>query len=104
MTTETTMANTKTPTVRTQPAAPKSWHHGLSKATADELTRRGYASREDAQAFVRERPRFHNKRRRETLYDPRMFDRPWLRNGMPMRVSVSLYNEVRQWLGAPPVE
>lgn len=101
------MARQKTETVtRTRPAPrskPKPWWDGLSRETARELERRGYHSKEDAMLFVTERPRFANKRRRQTVYDPLHFDRPWLNNGNPLRVSREMYNEIRVWLGAKPL-
>jgi len=82
------------------------WWRGLSEKTAKELLRRGYQDREDTAAFVSERPVFvgQSERGRRALYDPLQVARPWLREGLPpMRISLEMYNEVRNWLGAEPI-
>lgn len=89
----------KTPIVR---AKPNPWWHGLNEKTAKELLRRGYKSRDDTMVFVDERPIFMGKSElgRRALYDPLQAANPWLRGGLPpMRISLEMYNEVREWLG-----
>jgi len=81
---------------------PPPWWDGLSPETAQQLERMGYRCKADAMMFVRERARFVN-RSRKSLYDPMHMNRPWMREGMPFRVSRELYDEVRGWLGAEPL-
>lgn len=90
---------------RTRKAAPQPWWHGLSDATADELRRRGYSSRDDALLCVNRRIRFAGKSRQKRLrpYDPLYQEHPWRNDGMPLRISLDVLNEVRAWLGAEPI-
>lgn len=83
---------------------PAPWWDGLSEATVRELRHRGYDSRDDVLVFL-ERPRFVNKSERgqRTVYDPLHLSRPWLNEGVPMRMPLDLFNEVRAWLGADPI-
>ena len=91
----------------TKPAAPRKepaadpWWHGLSQATADELRRRGYQSKDDAMLLAG-RLHYHgqSKRARQRAHDPFFLNRPWL---SPRMIPMSIVNEVREWLGADPV-
>jgi hypothetical protein len=78
---------------------PPPWWDGLGADTARELERMGYRSKADAMLFVTEKARFVG-RNRQMLFDPMHIDRPWLREGIPFRVSRAMYDEVRVWLGA----
>jgi hypothetical protein len=81
---------------------PEPWWHGLSADTARELERMGYHCKADAMLFVTEKARFVG-RNRQMLFDPLHIDRPWLREGIPFRVSRAMYDEVRVWLEASPL-
>jgi hypothetical protein len=84
----------------------QAWWHGLSEKAAKELVRRGYKSKADAMDFATETPRYVSKSDagRRSLYDPMHYRMPWLREGLPpLRISLELYNEVREWLGADPI-
>jgi hypothetical protein len=94
---------TKIPKAAPAPAPkPEPWWHGLSADTARELERMGYHCKADAMLFVTERARFVG-RNRQMLFDPLHIDRPWLREGIPFRVSRAMYDEVRVWLEADPL-
>ena len=86
-----------------KPEAP--WWDGLSRKTAHDLIRRGYASKEDAMLFVSIPPRFANQSPSAlaTPFDPLYIVRPWLHDGAPTRLPIEVYNEVREWLGAEPI-
>ena len=93
---------TRTKITKAEPTRkPEPWWHGLSQATADELLRRGYQSREDALLFT-ERLHYPGRtgRARQMPHDPLYLTRPWLG---PRLISVEIVNEVREWLGADPV-
>ena len=104
------MAQRKTTEAKTEPKPPASrkppeskpaslWD-GLSADTVRELRHRGYQCRDDLLLFL-ERPRFVNKSERgqRTVYDPLHLSRPWLNEGVPMRMPLDLFNQVRAWLG-----
>ena len=96
----------KTATVKMPPKPqPEAWWHGLSAETAAELQRMGYRSKADAMLFVTQKARFVSRsaRGRNLLFDPLHIERPWLRNGMPFRVTRQTYDEIREWLGADPL-
>ena len=79
---------------------PASLWEGLTDDTARELRHRGYQCRDDLLLFL-DRPRFVNKSERgqRTVYDPLHLSRPWLNEGVPMRMPLDLFNQVRAWLG-----
>jgi len=78
------------------PVAEKPWWYGLNKATADELLRRGYQSREDA-ALMTGRLHYPGRsdRARQWAHDPLYASRPWLG---PRLISMDIVAEVLEWL------
>ena len=81
------------------------WWDGLPPEIARDLEARGYRSREDALLFAG-RLRFlgTSDYGRRTLFDPLHHERPWLRDGIPLRISLQTVNAVRAWLGVRMLE
>lgn len=79
---------------------PRPWWHGLREETAAELMRLGYENREDLRVF-HAKPRIVNPspNGRNMVYDPRHFAQPWLNDGIPKKITLAMFNEVRSWLG-----
>jgi hypothetical protein len=82
---------------------PKPWWHGLSADTVQELQRRGYASRDDARLLAG-RLRFagSSAQARRLPYDPLHVERPWVHDGLVLRIPLAMVEEVRRWLENPP--
>jgi hypothetical protein len=90
------MAQRKTATVERKP---RPWWYGLSDTTAKELQRLGYKCRGDLHLFM-DKPRIVNpsERGRQWVYDPLWFTQPWLNDGLPQKISMAMFSEVRSWL------